>query len=321
MSARDIIIYGLAVVVGGCLDLELLDDMEPLDAGTAEGDGTDATDTGGEGPPATDPDDEAPPELVATACGTGERADGALCVSEGPVSAAVRFTTDEPAVVGLELPDGAQGGVLSTPWSTAHHLAFGGLDPAGANPVTLSFEDVNGNEDAVGVDLVPTGGPAIAITEVLADPNGPEPAQEFVEIANVGAAEVDLSGWMIDDNADADGDLLPTGTCLGPGAAALLVADDFDHTDGADPAPAAGALVIALESSIGSSGLKNSEAESVELYDADGQLVSMYGGQAGSPKEGRSAARIRAELPDGDALAWELDPSGASSPGTAPLLE
>ena len=79
--------------------------------------------------------------------------------------------------------------------------------------------------------------------------------------------------------------------------------------------------MIHLDSSIASSGLKNSEAETIELYDEVGGLVSCYQGQTGDPKEGRSAVRIAAELPDDDAEAWELEPGGASTPGVAPSLD
>jgi hypothetical protein len=126
---------------------------------------------------------------------------------------------------------------------------------------------------------------------------------------------------MIDDNGDYDGDLIPDGTALAPGQIGLLVSPDYDPGSAEDPAPDPAACLIQLGSSIASSGLKNSEAESVELYDGLGGLVSCYQGQTGDPKEGRSAVRRAVELPDGDPLAWELEPGGSSTPGIAPYLD
>jgi hypothetical protein len=126
---------------------------------------------------------------------------------------------------------------------------------------------------------------------------------------------------MIDDNGDQDGDAIPDGTTLQAGQVGLLVSPDYDPASSDDPAPAPDALLISLGSSIASSGLKNSEAETVELYDALGGLVSCYQGQVGDPEEGRSAARVSAELPDGDPWAWELDPGGGSTPGIAPVID
>jgi hypothetical protein len=327
MKAPITTIIWAAVAACGCLDLELLDDMDLLDAGeTSSAADTDADadtdgDADGDGPPATDPDDVSPPGLVGLSCGVGETADGDLCVAVGPVSASIRFATDEPAIVVVDAAGASGSGVLSADWSQEHHLAVTGLEPGTPVDVAISFADVNDNGDSTAAQVTASGGDAVAITEVLADPLGAEPAQEFVEVVNLGNSEADLSGWMIDDNGDSDGDPIPEGAILGAGQVGLLVAPDYDPGSAEDPPPAPAALVIHLDSSIASSGLKNSEAETVELYDEIGGLVSCYQGQAGDPKEGRSAVRLTAELPDGDALAWELEPGGGSTPGVAPILD
>jgi hypothetical protein len=98
----------------------------------------------------------------------------------------------------------------------------------------------------------------------------------------------------------------------------LLVAPAFDPSSADDPQPTPGALLIHLSSSIGTGGLKNTAAESIELYDEGGALVSRYDGAAGKPAPGVSALRIRAEIPDGDPWAWMKSVAGGSTPGCVP---
>jgi hypothetical protein len=298
-----------AVAACGCLDLNLLDDMHPLDAGSGadtsgngsegdnNGDGNQngqGTDNGDSESIETDPNDTDAPALSPASCGPKEQ------------------------VKDFDSP--AQASLLSGQWGTEHHAVVASLPDQADVRVVISAADVNGNLKDYVTSARGLGGPTIAITEVLADPNGTEPNQEFVEIANIGPAEVDLSGWMIDDNADVNGDLIPSGAVLAPGKAAILVSPAYDPNEGEDPAPAPGTAIIALPSSIGTSGLKNTEAETIELYDASGLLVSQYAGQAGNPVPGCSAVRFYAELPDGDEKAFGLEPLGTSTPGSFPAL-
>jgi hypothetical protein len=212
--------------------------------------------------------------------------------------------------------------VLSDAQRTTHLAAVTNLSGDADTTLTVRSADINGNEATVTVSVRGTGGVPVVITEVLADPFGEEPSQEFVEIANIGSERADLSSWMVDDNNDQNGDLLPEGTILEAGQVAVLVSLNFVvDAAGEDPAPADGALIVYLESSIGSNGLKNSEAETVELYDAAGNLVSAYDGRAGVLGEGISASRAFAELPDGCPEAFAADPSGASSPGSVARLK
>ena len=313
------------VATCGCLDLILLDDMLRVDAGIeTTGDSTSPhnENTQESNLPVPDPNDANPPTLTVPNCGDMELRENRICIAEGPISASLHFVTDEPAEVALILQGSGLTGVLSDSWSTEHHVAITALEPGASTEVTLKIKDINGNENALDIPVVGQDGPTVAITEVLADPNGPEPAQEFVEITNFGPLEIDLSGWMIDDNGDANGgdNLVAERTVLGPRQVAIVVSASYDPTEGQDPAPDPSALLIMLPATVGSNGLKNSEAETVELYDASGMLVSQYRGQAGNPREGCSAARRTAELPDDDKLAFGIEPSGSSTPGQAPTL-
>jgi hypothetical protein len=325
MKTTQTLLLWAMVATCGCLDLKLLDEMLRADAGIeTTGDSTSPhnENTQESNLPVPDPNDTNPPTLAVPSCGDMELRENRICIAEGPISASLHFVTDEPAEVSLFLEGSGLTGVLSAPWSTEHHIAITALEPGASTGVTLSVKDINGNENALDIPVVGQDGPTVAITEVLADPNGPEPAQEFVEITNFGPLEIDLSGWMIDDNGDANGgnNLVAENTVLGPGQVAVVVSASYDPAEGQDPAPDPSALLITLPATVCSNGLKNSEAETVELYDASGMLVSQYRGQAGNPREGCSAARRTAELPDDDKLAFGTESSGSSTPGHAPTL-
>ena len=115
--------------------------------------------------------------------------------------------------------------------------------------------------------------PPIAITEVLANPAGPEPQQEYVELRNLGQADVTLGGLRLQDSKG--GDDLPAET-LGAGAYALVVTASYDPEEGSDPPPRAGTLLVRVDTRLGSDGLSNS-GEPVELVQGDA-VVSSYGG-------------------------------------------
>ena len=323
-----LVCYVAAAFGSGCLDLDLLDDMEPLDTDTVDETDRSAAeetepreDTEG-APPAADANDHTPPVISDLTCSASERMERGVCIAEGPVSASIRFRTDEPSTIRCapETGDEARAGMLSQPWRLEHRGAAINLPADAETVLSLTLTDINGNEQQLVVSVRGSGGPAVAITEVLADPSGTEPTQEWVEIVNFGAAPVDLSGWMLDDNDDHNGDVLPSSSVLDAGQIALLVPDAYIPDDGEDPAPADGTRLIYLDNAVGTNGLKNGDAEKVILYDAAGTIISVYDGRLGPPKEGISASREYAELPDADPSAFATDPSGLSSPGISPRL-
>lgn len=320
-----VIIAAVLTLSSGCLDLELLDNMHPMDtaadADNRKGEGGEPDDATPDSPlPEVDPSDHQPPTVVPLRCGEGERETDGLCIAEGPAGASIRFQTDESAVIRVASDadgesDGTRLVVYSEKWAEVHHVGILSMAETETR-VSLEVEDVNGNVDGRDVAVRPTAGVPVAITEILADPLGTEPAQEFVEIANTGEAAVALGGWMIDDNGDADGDYLPEGTVLASGQAAVIAAPDYD-IDAPDAPPFyMGGILVLLESSIGSNGLKNAEAESIELYDASGVLVSRFPGGADMPDEGISLVRRHATLPDGDPQAFIPHPNGTATPGS-----
>ena len=318
---RQMKVWWVAAICCGCLDLNLLDDMNPMpDTESAAGEpeeGADESSGDDDGEtPIADVSDTTPPQLTASLCTVSERSAENVCIAEGPVSAVVRFETDEPATVTVLEGASATTLLLSDPWSRTHRAATIGLLDSADTVLDFRLSDINGNEKALCVTVRGADGQAAAITEVSADPAGAEPSQEFVEVANIGDASIDLSGWMLDDNDEQDGDVLPEGTILPVGGVALLVPSTYDKASPEDPPPDAAAIIVYLDGSIGTNGLKNSEAEPVVLYDSQGNVVSAYDGRVGTPSEGVSVVRCFAELPDADPEAFCVEPNGSSAPGS-----
>jgi hypothetical protein len=244
---------------------------------------------------------------------------GDVAVASAGPCLVVSFSTDEPAsgtvsivAAGLEVDSPA--GVGQTKFQVA--IPLGALPPESSASITVSAVDRAGNA-ASGAPLAfetPAALPPVAITEVLANPKGPEPAQEYVELRNLGDADVALAGLRIEDSKG--GDDLPAET-LAAGAYALVVASGYDPAEGDDPAPRAGTLLLRVDSRIGADGLSNG-GEVVKLVLGDA-VVSSYGGwvdvSAGS-WNGRAVHRLIQTACDA-AEAWNHAPL-IPTPGAEP---
>ncbi|HEY4395813.1 MAG TPA: lamin tail domain-containing protein [Polyangia bacterium] len=190
----------------------------------------------------------------------------------------VSFTTDEPSSGTIVIQAG--GVEVDTPAGAGMTrfevgIPLGGLPATTPAMVTVNATDLAGNT-AVSPPFAfttPAALPPIAITEVLANPKGPEPQQEYVELRNLGDAEVSLAGLRLEDSKG--GDDLPAET-LAAGGYALVVTATYDPEEGSDPAPRAGTLLVRVDSRLGSDGLSNS-GEAVQLVQGDA-VVSSYGG-------------------------------------------
>ncbi|MCA9662597.1 MAG: hypothetical protein KC486_29930, partial [Myxococcales bacterium] len=171
--------------------------------------------------------------------------------------------------------------------------------------------------------------PPLAIVEVLANPAGPEPAQEFVELLDVRAAGSPrtIAGLRIVDRpwsevaaAIAEGDLpgaaIPSFSSE-PGQRTVIVGDRYALGDPGDPDPPAGAVVVTLDGSIGAGGLSNG-GEPLMIYDPQSAaLVASYATPLAGDGQGRSAINDHPGACD-IAGAWRPHPLGASSPGWSP---
>lgn len=169
--------------------------------------------------------------------------------------------------------------------------------------------------------------PPLALTEILANPRGPEPAQEFVELVDLRAAgePVVVTGLrLVDGEPDAldltSGDPLPSFTSA-PGQRHLVVPAAYDPEEGSDPAPLAGTSLIRLDASLARGGLKNSAGEALALVWEAGPggpvLLDSHGG-ADDPGDLPGRAVVKEPGACDVPAAWRPHPDGAATPGAAP---
>ncbi|WP_437969932.1 lamin tail domain-containing protein [Sorangium sp. So ce260] len=137
--------------------------------------------------------------------------------------------------------------------------------------------------------------PHVIINEVLANPVGPEPAQEWVELYNDGEVSAELTGYVL---ADVGGRTELPSISLEPGAYALVVNEAFVSDDELDP-PAPPETLLVRVPRLGSHGLSNS-GEPLKLMDGGGAVLSRSPATP-EPKAGMSLARVRPRAPDGSA--------------------
>ncbi len=153
----------------------------------------------------------------------------------------------------------------------------------------------------------------VVINEVMANPVGPEPQQEWVELYNDGALAVVLDGWRFED---AGGGVDLPDVTLGPGEYGLLVGEGYDGSSWVDAIPAEGTVFIPV-SSVGTGGLSNA-GEPLRLVGPDGSAVSSIPPRV-SKHPGGSIVRVRPEAPDGEG-SFGVDLQGGT-PGAANRLE
>lgn len=152
--------------------------------------------------------------------------------------------------------------------------------------------------------------PRVVLNEVLANPNGPEPTQEWIEVYNAGSADASLEGYLLQDGA---GEVELPPVLLGAGQYALLVTPEYDRVYPFDLSPSKQVQLIVVEQ-LGKSGLSNS-GEPLILRDASGQIVS------GIPplkhdRAGYSVARRAPELSD-VLTSFQTHGAPGASPGEA----
>jgi hypothetical protein len=172
-------------------------------------------------------------------------------------------------------------------------FVVGPLEPERRVRLRVGVVAVDGTASVEPVAFV-TGAPRahLVLNEALADPLGPEPRQEWVEIVNDGAVVGRLGELAFADSGGADP--LPD-VEIAPGEHVLLVADGFVPDDAVDvPVPPDTRLVRLPR--LGHGGLKNS-GEELRLLDAAGRVVSRIP-PTPPPAPGRSVARVRPSAPD-----------------------
>lgn len=153
----------------------------------------------------------------------------------------------------------------------------------------------------------------VVINEVMANPVGPEPQQEWVELYNDGALAVHLGGWRFED---AGGGVSLPDVTLGPGEYGLLVGEGYDPASWVDANAEEGTVFIGV-SSVGTGGLSNA-GEPVRLVGPDGSAFSSVPARV-SKHPGGSIVRVRPEAPDGEG-SFAVDLQGGT-PGSANRVE
>lgn len=229
------------------------------------------------------------PDLAAPACAAGEIAFGPGCAR---VEDDRLFVTSPPIALFWSVRTGATGPLhrASAPSET---WALTGLHPSQTAAFDVATIDLSGDSRAFTLAAVTSPPrPHVVISEVLADPLGAEPAQEWVEIYNDGLAPADLTGHAL---LDTGGETPLPPALLQPHEYALIVNDAFDPADDADPPPPPAALLLRVPK-LGKSGLKN-DGEPLKLASPAGEILSRFPASP-KPKPGQSVARIDLSSPD-----------------------
>lgn len=257
----------------------------------------------------------APPALAwtAPACGIGETSDATGCTRADDESVAFHGQLSAAARVAWTA-FGSEGALVAPRGAVSVRVE--GLATETPLRLMLRAIDYAGDTTSLALPLTTTEPlPTLSITEVRADPAGPEPRQEFVEIENYGALPVSLAGMHLADAASAIGDALP-GVAIPAGAHALIVPADFDPdatAGGADVATPPGALLVRVDASLGSGGLSNT-GEPLFLRDAMDRWVSAAPA-APPPRQGVCIVRTSRGRRVGEPGSFGYDPALTCTPG------
>jgi len=239
---------------------------------------------------------------------------GAGCLRADDDGVYLRVRLNAPARLFLDGDDGTRLDAAVAPRGEAL-LRATGLGPDRAIPARLQVVGFLGHGPTVDLTLETTEPlPAVSIDEVRADPEGPEPDQEYVELWNRGDDPVPLAGLFLADAPDDEGDPLgDDAPVLPPDGRALVVADTFDPAHPADPPVPPGVPLVRIGSSLASSGLSNG-GEPLFLRDFERRRLSASP-RAPAPRPGRCLIRVADDPRTGAEAAFALTDEGGCTPG------
>lgn len=255
--------------------------------------------------------DRVPPVAMPHACDVDERPFAWGCALVDDARIALRVRASEPVRMQISAEGGVQE-VLAPGGDGEATLA--GLAPGRAVAVEIVLFDAAGNA-ARWEETIETEPPlpTLSIVEVRADPLGPEPAQEFVELHNYGDTAVALLGFSLADHADAHGTPIESASFVHPDARVLLVPDAFDRDDPRDAQPPPGALLVRVGAALADSGLTNT-GERLYLRDPWGRRVSAAPATP-DPRPGVCNVRVTDDMRDGRDGSFARDPGDGCTPG------
>lgn len=258
-----------------------------------------------------------PPTVLRVEAGEGATPSIAECeLDEQPLLSACWRVYDDRVLVrsggpasfwNVSSPDRSWNEVLME----GDSVVLKGLPARSTTTLSVRVFTLDGAETTATIDvatLPPTA--HIVINEVMANPRGPEPSQEWIEIVNDGIQEVSLAGWRIEDGA-GEGSTLPAQR-LRPGQLAVLVQEDYEPDSDLDAIPPPGVPILRVPQ-LGKSGLSNS-GELLRLRAGDGSVVSKFPANP-KPEEGRSVARRHPHTPFQSLDGFGLHGPSDSSPG------
>jgi hypothetical protein len=149
----------------------------------------------------------------------------------------------------------------------------------------------------------------IVLNEIMANPAGPEPDQEWVELYNDGLESVQLEGWALEDSGGKS--VLPP--CeLRPNQFALIVNDSYRLDSWLDRAPLPGTVIVRL-TKLGTGGLSNA-GEPLRLRNKQGETLSSAPAIA-SPKPSTALARVVPDALDNLQESFQFAPDGGTPGG------
>ncbi len=251
----------------------------------------------------------------------------------------VAWTAEEPLQVQLLWQDASDVAIVAPGQVHLGVRVDATTRGATTTEVTVIAEDLAGNRSvrsivATRADAAWSEAPDLGLSEVLANPAGAEPRQEFIELVDLrssGPALIHTDLYLTDLSATdlaaaiADGttpgDALPPLTTT-PGELVLIVAAGYDPFDPADPDPLPATQLVRVDASLAAGGLKNA-GEPITLYRpvAAGE-VAVVASYSNFVATGAPAHNGRSVIADPTACdvprAWRLHPTGTSSPGWLP---
>jgi hypothetical protein len=238
-------------------------------------------------------------------CALDQTATAVGCALIGDRGIQLHLRPNAPARVTLQLDEQR---VARLAGGLPLDVSFDNLEP-NTQHVLLVTASAAGSETQV-VDIALTTATELAtlsITEVLADPFGSEPAQEYIELLNYGAQPIALRGCSLSDKADELGTRIEHDATLPPGARALLVSEAFEIDSPLDAPPAPGAILVPVGAALTRSGLANT-GEALFLRDPQQHRLSAAPATP-PPRTGVCNARVSADPRDGapGTFAYELE--------------
>lgn len=259
-------------------------------------------------PTSLDPADEG---MIAATCGGEDVAVGPLCVRVLDDRAIVS-TSESPWLVSVETSEVAWVGVIE-PQSPR---VFRPLVPSSEVGGVVTVVGTTGRSESTELDWRTTPPQVhVVINEVMTNPRGPEPSQEWIELYNDGTEPVLLEGWSVQD---AGGSVELPLVELGVGAFALVVGEGYDAASWVDAAPWEEAAILRVPH-VGKSGLSNG-GEPVRLVDGEGRTVSAVPAIA-AEEQGWSIARVSPESLDGLSSSFAFGIDGGTPGGPNGALE